>query len=285
MNWYLTLSTLVIISFLVVLTQSLFQNQILKFMKISSDHQFKNLIKSNLVLYSPTLLIGYLVFPLQIFIQQRILKMKIKEVLVFGFLEVILGLVSLIIALIPLVLIFSDEISFQLNQSSSDAIIYIFVFLCITFVGTLVKKIANRKFAKNEEISIAITIRSIKAEYAQRLYSKKEIWKLLPLSPFVAVTFVGDSMLFVLFSQISISLEVIGKITLVLAAAYILGLISQVPGGLGVRESSAAVLLSQLDLGSVLTVIATLTTIRISKVVFGVIYAVVGLFWMHFSND
>jgi uncharacterized membrane protein YbhN (UPF0104 family) len=285
MNWYLTLSTLLIISFMVVVTQSLFQNQILKFMKISSNHQFKNLIKSNLVLYSPTLLIGYLVFPLQIFIQQRLLKMKIKQVLVFGFLEVILGLAALIVSLIPLVLIFSDEISFQLNQSPSDAIIYIFFFLCITFVGTLVKKVANRMFTKNKGVSIAINIRSIKAEYAQHSYLKKEIWKVLPLFPIVGVTFVGDSVLFVLFSQISISLEVIGKITLVLAAAYILGLISQVPGGLGVRESSAAVLLSQLDLGSVFTVIATLTTIRISKAVFGVIYAVVALFWMNFSND
>ena len=285
MNWYITVSSLLIISFVVVLAQSLFQNQLLKFMKISSDHQFKNLIKSNLFLYSPTLLIGYLVFPLQVFIQQRLLRLKIKQVLVFGFLEVILGLASLIATLIPLAIIYSDEISFQLNLSSSNAIIYIFFFVCITIVGTLVKRIANRMFTKNEGIPIAITIRSVKAEYAQRLYSNNEIWKLLPFFPIVAVTFVGDSILFVLFSQLSISLDVIGKITLILAAAYILGLISQVPGGLGVREFSAAVLLSQLNLGSVFSVIATLTTIRISKAFFGVICALFALIWIHFSDD
>lgn len=285
MNWSLTLCTLLAIPFVVVLAQSLFQNQILKIMNISSRNQFKNLIRSNLLLYSPTLLIGYLAFPLQIYIQQKLLKIKLKPVLIFGFLEVILGLISLIATVIPLLFIFSDKIYFQLNLSPSVAVIYIIIFVCLTFVGIFVKKIANRVFTKKEGIPIAVTIGSIKKAYAQRTYSRNEIWKLLPLVPIVAVTFVGDSLLFVLFSQKSISLEIIGKVTLVLAAAYILGLISQVPGGLGVRESSAAVLLSQLDLGSVLSVIATLTTIRLSKAVIGVISAIVVLVWIHFSND
>jgi hypothetical protein len=263
---------------LVVVSQSSIQNCILRYLGIDRKNRYLILLACNSILLAPTLIAGYLVLPLQIYLQSRFLQIDKVQTIKLGFYEVFFSLMGLVIvASITLTSGVADFGAFLDQRSIANIGLLL---LMILPLGLLIKRFTKRfsftKLQKNLEKYFgvdSVTIQSTKDGGKPKWYGS---FNLLPILPLASFTFLADSILFILISEVDISLQNLVKTFVVFLCSYIIGVVSQIPGGIGARELSSGLMLAQLGLGTTSEIVALVGLIRISKVLAGGFLSIVG---------
>jgi uncharacterized membrane protein YbhN (UPF0104 family) len=271
---------------LVVVSQSSIQNRILKYFGIVRKNRYLKLLICNSILLGPTLMVGYLVLPLQLYLQSKFLQINKAQTIKLGIYEVVLCLIGLVmVASIMLTFNMGDLGAFLDHKSLTTLGLAL---LMVLPLGILLKRFTKRfSFVKLQKyIETYSRVNSTTTQSSTE--GIKPDWKrsfiLLPILPLASFTFLSDSILFLVISEVDISLQNLMKTFFVFLCSYIIGVVSQIPGGIGVRELSSGLMLAEIGLGVAAEIVALVGLIRISKVLAGGLLSLVGLIVLRWQS-
>ena len=268
----------------ILLLQSVMQHQILKYLGLKFRAQFKNLYICNSLLYSPTLIAGYFVFPLQVFLQTRYAKLNRLAAIQLGFIEFFVSLLGQFIVGIPLFFFYKE--SFNLHIDFISSIQLILVSAAVITLGVFLKRISRKLNLKYEIMNLSSKEKdeSLNLNLGLDISIARKILTFLPLFSFGGVTYLFDSAILFFLLSSNVSAELYFKVYLGFLFAYLIGVVSQIPGGVGVRELTASAIFLQLGLGSILEIATVLGVMRICKIISGGAFAALSLYWIKFKD-
>jgi uncharacterized membrane protein YbhN (UPF0104 family) len=245
--------------------QSLTQKIILSFIGIQRNK--KSFLRVNAYLFPLISVIGYLALPFQIIAFSKFAGINKKTASLLGVIEFIYIFavqVSIIIILYVFDISGIRTIVKDLQFSPTQMIWYSLILFSISvFMAFFRNKLSlSRKFQEDPTVE-----RHESATTVGRNDTK--IFKAFSCVPYAALPIFVDALGLLILSTQPIKISSLLFIFICLTCGYIAAVISQIPGGIGVREITSALLLSNyLDI-SVMNISLLLGGIRLLKVLSG----------------
>ena len=244
------------------------------------------LFKINVNLYPIIVLASYLSLPLQVLYVCKSLGIKKSVALkvgIFEFLTSIFSQAFLIFLLFLFNISESRQIFWQvfrnINQNLSAYLIFCAI-SCSIFLARSKVALVFRKSHFFNRIHLRAIVQASNAPEC----SKPPFYTYFQIIPLSLVPNLIDSALFLMIIKSDLKLGKLWLIFICITFAYLFGLFSQIPGGLGVREVSGGLLISHVLFLSLSISIVGLSILRIYKICASLTTSVISYFLLGFTG-